>query len=85
MLTIRGESTAEEEKDGDRWHLRERRFGSFQRTVSLPTPVNPDQAEAQYEHGVLTLTLPKSEAAKPRQIKIKSTTESQAGAVSRPK
>lgn len=85
VLTIRGESTAEEEKDGDRWHLRERRFGSFQRTVSLPTPVNPDQAEAQYEHGVLTLTLPKSEAAKPRQIKIKSTTESQAGAVSRPK
>src|SRR5437588_1587539 len=69
-LTIRGESKAEEEKKGEHWHLRERRFGAFQRSVSLATPVNSDKAQAQYEHGVLTLTLPKSEAAKPRQIKI---------------
>jgi len=69
-LTIRGESKAEEEKKGAQWHIRERRFGAFQRSLSLPTPVNPDQAQAHYEHGVLTLTLPKSEAAKPRQIKI---------------
>jgi len=69
-LSIRGASKAEEEKKGDQWHLRERRFGSFQRTLTLGTPVNSDQAQAQFEHGVLTLTLPKSEAAKPRQIKI---------------
>src|SRR3954447_502903 len=76
-LTIRGESKAEEEKKGEHWLLRERRFGSFQRSVSLATPVNPDQADAHYEHGVLTLTLPKSEAAKPRQIKIGGATQSQ--------
>jgi len=69
-LTIRGESKAEEEKKGEQWHLRERRFGAFQRSVSLATPVNSEKAQAHYEHGVLTLRLPKSEAAKPRQIKI---------------
>jgi HSP20 family protein len=78
-LTIRGESKAEEEKKGEHWHLRERRFGSIQRSVSLATPVNPDQAEARYEHGVLTLTLPKSEAARPRQIKIGGATQVQVG------
>src|SRR3954470_22927189 len=78
-LTIRGESKAEEEKKGEQWHLRERRFGSFQRSVSLATPVNSDQAQAHYEHGVLTLTLPKSEAAKPRQIKVSSPSQAQVG------
>jgi len=69
-LTIRGESKAEEEKKGEHWHLRERRFGAFQRSVGLATPVDPDRAQARYDNGVLTLTLPKSEAARPRQIKI---------------
>jgi HSP20 family protein len=69
-LSIRGECKCEEEKKGDQWHLRERRFGAFQRTVTLGTPVNSDKAQAEFEHGVLTLTLPKSETAKPRQIKI---------------
>jgi HSP20 family protein len=70
VLSIRGESKVDEEKKGEHWHIRERRSGSFQRSVSLPTPVNSDKAHADFEHGVLTLTLPKSEAAKPRQIKI---------------
>jgi HSP20 family protein len=78
-LTIRGESKAEEETKGKHWHLRERRFGSFQRSVSLATPVNSDQAQAHYEHGVLTLTLPKSEAARPRQIKISGASQAQVG------
>jgi HSP20 family protein len=69
-LTIRGECKAEEEKKGEHWHLRERRFGSFQRSVTLPVPVSSDKADARYEHGVLTLTLPKAEEARPRQIKI---------------
>ena len=69
-LTIQSETKAEEEKKGERWHLRERRSGSFQRSLSLATPVNSDKAQAQFEHGVLTLVLPKSEAAKPRQIKV---------------
>jgi len=69
-LTIRGESRAEEEKKGEHWHLRERRHGAFQRSVALTTPVDSDRAQAQYDNGVLCLTLPKSEAARPRQIKV---------------
>jgi HSP20 family protein len=78
-LTIRGETKAEQEKKGEQWHLRERRFGSFQRSVALSTPVNSDRAQAHYEHGVLTLTLPKSEAAKPRQIKVTGASQAQVG------
>jgi len=78
-LTIRAESKAEEEKKGEHWHLRERRSGSYQRSVSLATPVDSDRAQADYEHGVLTLTLPKSEAAKPRQIKVGGGTQAQVG------
>ena len=69
-LTIRGQSKAEEEKKGEHWHIRERRCGTFQRSLSLTTPVDADKAQAQFEHGVLTLRIPKSEAAKPKQIKI---------------
>jgi HSP20 family protein len=69
-LTIQGESRAEEEQKGRRWHLRERRLGQFQRSLSLATPVDSEKAQATFEHGVLTLTLPKSEQARPRQIKI---------------
>jgi HSP20 family protein len=78
-LTIRAETKAEEDRKGEHWHLRERRFGSFQRSLSLATPVNSDQARAHYEHGVLTLTLPKAEAAKPRQIKITGANQGQDG------
>src|SRR3954471_13183842 len=69
-LTIRGEFKAEEEKKDEQYHLRERRFGQFQRTVSLSTPISADKAQAQFENGVLTLRLPKAEEAKPKQIKI---------------
>jgi HSP20 family protein len=69
-LTIRGERKAEEERKGGHWHLREHSHGLFQRSVTLSTPFDADQVQAHYEHGVLTLTLPKAEAAKPRQIKI---------------
>jgi HSP20 family protein len=77
-LTIRGQSKAEEEKKGETWHLRERRFGTFQRAMSLSTPVDADKAQAQFEHGVLTLRIPKSEAAKPKQIKIGGASTGQA-------
>jgi HSP20 family protein len=69
-LTIRGESKADPEQNGQNWLLRERRFGSFQRSVNLGTPINADKASAQFEQGVLTLTLPKSERARPKQIKL---------------
>jgi HSP20 family protein len=74
ILMIRGEIKAEEEKKGEHYHLRERRFGEFQRTVKLSAPISADKAQAQFENGVLTLKLPKAEGAKPKQIKIGSET-----------
>jgi HSP20 family protein len=68
-LTIRGESKAEEE-NGHSWLLRERRSGSFQRSLRMDTPIDADRASAQFEDGVLILTLPKSEQARPKQIKL---------------
>ena len=73
-LLIRGHSRHEDEHragDGRRWLVREDRSQSFQRAIGLPLPVDPDRAEARFEHGVLLLTLPKSEAARPRQIQIR--------------
>lgn len=71
-LRIAAEYTQEHEepKDDGKWLLRERRFGSVQRTVTFPAQVKAEEAQARFEHGVLTLTLPKAEAAKPRAIKI---------------
>jgi len=69
-LTIRGESRFEEEKKRQHWHVRERRFGTFTRSLSLGAPVDADRAETRFEHGILTLTLPKAEHAKPKQIKV---------------
>ena len=78
-LTIRGESKVEEEKKGEHWHIRERRSGVFQRSLSLSAPVDSDKAQADFEHGVLTLRLPKSESAKPRQIKVGGAAQGQVG------
>ena len=69
-LTIKGEYKAEEEKDDVRYHLRERRYGSFSRSLSLPTPIKSDAIQARYEAGVLTLHLPKTEEAKPKRITV---------------
>ncbi|MDD5370537.1 MAG: Hsp20/alpha crystallin family protein [Anaerolineaceae bacterium] len=72
MLTIRGEMKSDSEhKEGD-YLLQERRFGSFQRTVSLPETIKDTDIEAHYHDGVLTLTLPKTEEVKPKRIAIKS-------------
>lgn len=78
-LTIRGETKSVEERKGEHWHARERRTGRFRRSVSLAAPVSADKAQAEYEHGVLTLTLPKAEEAKPRQIRIGGTAAAQQG------
>ena len=69
-FTIRGETKVDEERKGHNWLVRERRAGSFQRSVNLGTPIDADKASAQFENGVLTLTLPKSEQARPKQINI---------------
>src|SRR5215211_5926174 len=72
-LRIRGQRKEETEEtgEGNRWLLRERRFGAFERTVSLPSVVNTEGASADFKDGVLTITLPKADVAKPRSIPIK--------------
>jgi HSP20 family protein len=72
MLTIKGEYKAEEEKDDVHYHLRERRYGAFARSLTLPAAVKSEAIEAKYESGVLTLKLPKSEEVKPKKIAVHS-------------
>jgi len=72
VLTIKGEKSEEKEEKQGNYHLRERRYGAFQRSVSLPAAVQADKADAVFENGVLTLTLPKVEEVKPKSIKIKT-------------
>ncbi len=71
-LTIKGETRQEEEKEDTHYHLRERRYGSFSRSITLPRGVKADAIEASYDAGVLTLHLPKSEEIKPKRIAIRS-------------
>jgi HSP20 family protein len=69
-LTVKGERPAAEVKEAA-WLRQERLVGTFTRALTLPTLVDADKVEAKYEHGVLKLTLPKSEAAKPRKITVR--------------
>ncbi|HEY47596.1 MAG: hypothetical protein AMJ88_03355 [Anaerolineae bacterium SM23_ 63] len=71
-LNIRGETQEEREEEGLRYHIRERRMGSFSRSILLPASVNADEAKAEFENGILTLTLPKVEVVKPKTITIKA-------------
>ena len=82
-VSLRGDIKAEEDRAGHTWHVRERRTGSFQRSFALSTPIDSDRATAHFEHGVLTLTLPKSAAAKPKQIKIGGGSAPEQGQVGR--
>ena len=70
VLTIKGEVKEESEVEEACYICKERRYGSFSRSVDLPASVNVDAANAEFEHGVLKLTLPKTEAVKPKSIKI---------------
>lgn len=70
-LTISGERKSEAKQETTEVHYSERFYGRFQRTVNLPESVAADKVTAQYKDGILTVTLPKSEEAKPRQIDIK--------------
>ena len=73
VLTIKGEIEERREEEEAQWHLRERRFGAFQRSITLPTPVDADAIEANYVDGVLKLNVPKSEAIKPKRIAVNAT------------
>lgn len=69
-LSISGERKSEKKHEGAEAYRTERFFGRFQRTVALPSPVAADEVKAQYKDGVLTVTLPKTEEAKPKQIDV---------------
>lgn len=72
VLTIKGEIKSEQETEHDRYHLRERRYGSFARSIALPTIVQAEQIEASASDGVLTLRLPKAEELKPKRIAVQA-------------
>jgi len=73
VLTIKGALGEKEEEVKEKaYHLRERRWGMFERTIALPTDVLADKAKAEFENGILTITLPKAEEVRPKTISIKT-------------
>ena len=80
VLTIRGEKKAESEQDKENYHVSERSFGRFQRSIQLPFSPDPDQIRANFDRGVLTVTLPKTDQARERARRI----EVQSGSPSQP-
>lgn len=72
VLTINAELAQHEAEEGEKVLLRERVYGRFTRSLRLPQPIDGDNIEAAFDNGVLTLTLPKSEAAQPKHIAVKA-------------
>ena len=72
VLTLKGETRQVEEKKDKAWHMREQRWGAFERAIALPTEVVADKAKAEFENGILTISLPKAEEVKPKIINIKA-------------
>ncbi len=71
ILTIRGTKKQEKEEKGKEYHRVERSYGSFHRSFTLPTSVQADKIDAVFKDGILNVTLPKAEEAKPKQIEVK--------------
>ena len=73
VLTVKGETKEDDEKDGEngKWLVREHKHFTYYRSVRLPSEVQADKAEAEYKNGVLLLTLPKAEEVKPKSIPVK--------------
>jgi len=72
VLTIKGEKKSEREEKEENYHLVERSYGSFSRSMVLPAAVDLDKIEAKYDKGVLTVTCTKKEGVKPKAIEIKT-------------
>lgn len=72
QLSIRGEVREEKREEKANYHLREQRYGSFSRTLTLPAPVMADKAKAEVVDGILHLNLPKAEEARPKVITVKA-------------
>jgi HSP20 family protein len=75
VLTIKGEKKKEEEEKDEHHYRAERYYGSFQRSFQLPSSVKADKIEADFDKGILKVTLPKVEEAKKKEVKIKVKTE----------
>lgn len=73
-LTIKGEHKEEQEVQEQNYARREIRYGAFSRSIVVPMQIQHDKVEATFDNGILTLTLPKAEAVKPKQIQIKPQT-----------
>jgi HSP20 family protein len=80
-LTIAGETRAASRDETDQYLLQEIRRGAFSRSVALPEGLEPDRATASFEHGVLTLHIPRAEQVKPRTIRISTTTDGTARSI----
>jgi HSP20 family protein len=72
VLTLKGEVKQEEETKEKAYHIREQRWGAFERTIMLPTDVVADQAQADFEDGILMIRLPKAEEVRPKTITVKA-------------
>ena len=70
VLTLKGEIHSDEETEDVKYHVRERRYGAFSRSLRFPVTVNGDAVEASYNNGILSLNIPKAEAVKPKRITI---------------
>jgi HSP20 family protein len=70
VLTLRGERSSDNEVKEDRFYRRERTFGKFERSFTLPAAVDPDNIKTEYKDGVLKIEVPKPEGHKPRQITV---------------
>jgi HSP20 family protein len=71
-LTLRGEYEHEDEQENATYHVRERRTGTFKRSLLLPTDVQANKAKADFENGILTITMPIAEEVKPKPITVKA-------------
>lgn len=71
VLTVKGETKSDETIDEAQYHVRERRYGSFSRSIRFPVLVKSEGVQANFEDGVLTLNVPKAEEVKPKRIEIK--------------
>lgn len=83
VLTIRGEKKFERKDDKENYHFMERSYGSFQRSLRLPYPVNPEEVRADFDNGVLTVSIPKSQQQqRSRRIQVQKGSGAQSGAMS---
>ena len=70
VLTIKGQTCSHDQVEGGNYLMRERRVGAFHRALRLPDTVDTEKAQPHYEHGVLTVTIPKAESKKARQLTV---------------